>query len=151
TVDGKPYKLALRFKRMYKPYSLTLKDVRTEKYLGTETPKDYSSIVHLKMDSPDPAQAVDRDDIRIWMNNPLRFHGETFYQSSVGVDPITREESTGLQVVTNKGWMIPYVSCMIVAVGMLFQFVITLSRFLGRVRADVSLGEFDDRRQAHIL
>ncbi len=132
TVDDKPYQLALRFKRTYKPYSFTLKDVRAEKYLGTQTPKDYSSIVHLRVDSPDPAKKVDRDDVRIWMNNPLRFHGETFYQSNVGEDPITRGETTGLQVVTNTGWMIPYVSCMIVAVGMLFQFSVILLRFLNR-------------------
>lgn len=138
-VDGKPYQLALRFKRTYKPYSFTLKDVRAEKYLGTQTPKDYSSIVHLKMDSPDPAKRVDRDDVRIWMNNPLRFHGETFYQSNVGVDPISQGETTGLQVVTNTGWMIPYVSCMIVAVGMLFQFSVALLRFLGRRQAATAL------------
>jgi len=34
TVDGQPYQLALRFKRTYKPFSLTLHDVRAEKYLG---------------------------------------------------------------------------------------------------------------------
>src|SRR5207248_4515900 len=96
--------------------------------------KDYSSLVHLKMESPNPALSVDRDDIRIWMNNPLPFNGETFYQSNVGVDPITREETTGLQVVTNAGWMIPYVSCMIVAVGMLFQFSVALLRFLKRLK-----------------
>jgi ABC-type transport system involved in cytochrome c biogenesis permease subunit len=132
-VDGKARELALRFKRTYKPYSLKLIDVRSDKYLGTETPKDYSSVVHLTMESPDPALNVDRDDIRIWMNNPLRFNGETFYQSNVGVDPITREETTGLQVVTNTGWMIPYVSCMIVGVGMLFQFAVALLRFINRV------------------
>lgn len=134
TVDDRPYRLALRFKRTYKPYSLKLIDVRSQKYLGTETPKDYSSIVHLTMDSPDPAQKVDRDDVKIWMNNPLRFHGETFYQSSVGADPITGAETTGLQVVTNAGWMIPYVSCMIVAVGMLYQFSVALLRFLNRLQ-----------------
>ncbi len=132
TVDDKPYHLALRFKRTYKPYSLKLEDVRSDKYMGTDTPKDYSSIVRLRMDSPDPALKVDRDDVRIWMNNPLRFNGETFYQSNVGVDPITREETTGLQVVTNTGWMIPYISCMIVAVGMLFQFLVALLRFVKR-------------------
>jgi ABC-type transport system involved in cytochrome c biogenesis permease subunit len=142
-VDDKPYRLALRFKRMYKPYSLTLNDVRSDKYMGTDTPKDYSSLVHLRMDSPDPALKVDRDDVRIWMNNPLRFHGETFYQSNVGVDPITREETTGLQVVTNTGWMIPYVSCMIVAVGMLFQFSVTLMRFLNRLQATATPLTYD--------
>jgi ABC-type transport system involved in cytochrome c biogenesis permease subunit len=125
--DGKPYHVALRFKRTYKPYSMRLIDVHTEYYPGTTTPKDYSSTIRLT----EPARDVDRD-VKIWMNNPLRFAGETFYQSSVGPDPITEAETTGLQVVTNSGWMIPYVSCMIVGVGMLFQFGLTLLRFLKR-------------------
>jgi ABC-type transport system involved in cytochrome c biogenesis permease subunit len=126
-VDGKPYHLALRFKRMYKPYSMKLLDVRTEYYPGTTTPKDYSSTLRLT----DAGRDVDRD-VKVWMNNPLRFAGETFYQSSVGDDPVTNAETTGLQVVTNSGWMIPYVSCMIVGVGMLYQFGLTLLRFLKR-------------------
>ena len=127
TVDGKTYDLSLRFKRTYKPYQMTLKDIRKEDYIGTSTPKDYSSYVHLV----DKTRQVDRD-VRIWMNNPLRFAGETFYQSNYFQDPQTGVESTTLQVVTNRGWMIPYVSCMIVAVGMLSHFVLTLLRFLQR-------------------
>jgi ABC-type transport system involved in cytochrome c biogenesis permease subunit len=128
--DGKPYHVALRFKRTYKPYAMRLIDVHTEYYPGTTTPKDYSSTLRLT----EPGRDVDRD-VKIWMNNPLRFAGETFYQSSVGPDPITDAETTGLQVVTNSGWMIPYVSCMIVGVGMLFQFGLTLLRFLKRREA----------------
>jgi ABC-type transport system involved in cytochrome c biogenesis permease subunit len=37
-----------------------------------------------------------------------------------------------LQIVSNNGWMIPYVSCMIVGVGMCYQFILTLLRFLNR-------------------
>ena len=39
--------------------------------------------------------------MKIWMNNPLRFAGETFYQSSYFVD--RGREGTVLQVVTNTG------------------------------------------------
>ncbi len=127
TVDGKTYDLSLRFKRFYKPYSVSLIDVRKEDYLGTDTPRNYSSDVHLI----DESRNVDRK-IHIWMNNPLRFAGETFYQSGYQMDPATKVESTTLSVVTNTGWMIPYVACMIVAVGMLAHFSITLSRFLSR-------------------
>ena len=133
-VDGKSYDLSLRFKRFYKPYSVSLVDVRKEDYLGTDTPRNYSSDVHLI----DPTRNVDRK-IHIWMNNPLRFAGETFYQSGYQMDPATKVESTTLSVVTNTGWMIPYVACMIVAVGMLAHFSITLSRFLGR-RAEAEQG-----------
>ena len=124
-VGGKAYDLGLRFKRTYKPYSLKLVDFRFDKYLGTQTPKNYSSDVRLV----DPTRNVDRE-VKIWMNNPLRFAGETFYQSSFF--PAGDREGTVLQVVTNTGWMIPYVACMLVGTGMLAQFSITLLRFLRR-------------------
>jgi len=129
TVDvaGRAYDVALQFKRTYKPYSVQLKDVSANNYMGTATAKNYSSDIHLV----DPSRHVDRD-IKIWMNNPLRFAGETFYQSSFHRDEATGTEFTGLQVVTNTGWMIPYVACMIVGMGMLAQFSIVLLRFLNR-------------------
>jgi ABC-type transport system involved in cytochrome c biogenesis permease subunit len=130
TLDGKTYDVDLRFKRTYKPYSVTLKDIQDVKYVGTDKTRDFSAYIHLT----DPTQGVDQD-VRIWMNNPLRYHGETFYQSNYHRDERTGEESTGLQVVTNTGWMIPYVSCMIVGVGLLAQFGSALMRFLRR-RAD---------------
>lgn len=125
-VDEKPYQLYLRFKRIYKPYRVKLIDVRKDDYAGTSTVMNYSSDIELV----DPTTNVDRE-IKIWMNNPLRYSGETFYQSGYHADPRTGKEMTTLSVVTNMGWMIPYVSCMIVAVGMLYHFMITLLRFLG--------------------
>lgn len=128
-VDGKTYDLELRHRRTYKPYSMTLLDFRKDDYVGTSTPKNYSSDVYLL----DPSRNVDREKVHIWMNNPLRFAGETFYQSDFGIDPKTQREFTVLSVVSNFGWMIPYVGCMIVGTGMLFQFSNTLLRFLGRI------------------
>ncbi len=133
------WQVALRFRRHYKPYSVHLLDVRKDDYLGTNTAKNYSSDIRLV----DPTREVDRE-IKIWMNNPLRFAGETFYQSSYNARPNPDEpgkmiESTTLSVVQNTGWMIPYVSCMIVATGMLFQFGIVLMRFLKRRDSSRSL------------
>ncbi len=127
-VAGKDYDLYLRFKRYYKDYAVTLNDVKKEDYIGTSTPRNYESMVHIY----DESRNVDRE-ARIWMNNPIRFAGETFYQSGYFKDEQTQTEMTTLSVVTNSGWMIPYVSCMIVAIGMLAQFLVTLTRFLGRV------------------
>jgi ABC-type transport system involved in cytochrome c biogenesis permease subunit len=125
-LGDKSYELALRFKRTYKPYAMKLHDVRFDKYMGTQTAKNYSSDLRVV----DPTRGVDRD-VKIWMNNPLRFAGETFYQSSYDADE-QGHEATTLQVVNNTGWMIPYVACMLVATGMLAQFSITLVRFLRR-------------------
>ena len=111
-VDAATYQLSLRPKRIYKPYSIRLNDFRFDKYLGTSKAKNYSSDIHLT----DPARGVDRD-VRIWMNNPLRYAGETFYQSGFATDEATGTEVTILQVVSNSSWMIPYVACVMVAHG----------------------------------
>lgn len=125
-VGDRVYELALRPKRYYKDYRFTLKDVKKEDYLGTSTPKNYASTVGI-ID-----QTRNVDEVKtIWMNNPLRFADETFYQSSYhrGADGV---EHTTLSVVANSGWMMPYVSCMLVAIGMLAHFLLLLVRFLTR-------------------
>jgi ABC-type transport system involved in cytochrome c biogenesis permease subunit len=127
---GKSFDLGLRHKRIYYPYSLTLKDFRFDRYTGTNTPKNFSSLVVLQ----DPANNVDRE-VPIWMNNPLRYGGTTFYQSDW--DKRT-EQGTVLQVVANPGWMAPYVACMLVMTGMLAHFGVSLTRFLSRTPAPAS-------------
>jgi len=122
TVDGKTYELYLRFARTYKPYSIHLVDFEHKKYMGTDKPKDFSAHVRVI----DESQNIDRQ-VRIWMNNPLRFAGETFYQSSF--DP-QDPKVTVLQVVKNAGWMVPYVACMIVATGLTAHFGMYLVSFL---------------------
>ena len=130
-VGDKPYYVALQFQRDYKPYTIQLHDVNGDKYLGTEIPRNFSSKIQLV----DHERGVDRQ-AQISMNAPLRYGGETFYQSGFddgmkGPHP-TGVKSTTLQVVANFGWMIPYVACMVVITGMLAQFLITLARFLNR-------------------
>jgi ABC-type transport system involved in cytochrome c biogenesis permease subunit len=123
-VDGRQYSVSLRDKRTYYPFTMTLKDFRFDRYTGTNTAKNYSSLVQLV----DPAQNVDRE-VLVWMNNPLRYAGLTFYQQTF--DERT-ERTSVLQVVKNPGWMIPYVACMLVATGMLAHFGVVLARFLRR-------------------
>jgi hypothetical protein len=120
TAGDTTYDLFLRFKRSYKPYTIHLIDFRHDKYIGTNIPKNFSSLVRLV----DPQRNVDRQ-VKIWMNNPLRYAGETFYQWRFQGDRITV-----LQVVRNAGWMVPYVSSMVVAVGLLMHFGLHLAAFL---------------------
>ncbi len=127
-VGDKTYHVSLRFQRSYKPYSIRLLDIVKDDYQGTDTPRDYSSYVHLV----DPSNNFDDDELRIWMNNPLRYNGETFYQSNYSPPAAGRPETTTLSVVTNVGWMIPYVACMVAFVGMGYHFGQNLVRFLNR-------------------
>lgn len=124
-IEGKKYTLELRFKRSYKPYTLHLIEFRHDKYIGTETPKNFSSQIRLV----DPEQKIDRE-VLIYMNHPLRHAGETFYQADFRGD-----STTILQVVRNPGWLLPYVSCLIVSVGLIVQFVLSLLKFLRKEAA----------------
>jgi ABC-type transport system involved in cytochrome c biogenesis permease subunit len=131
SVGGKQYLMQLRFKRMYKPYTVHLLDFRHDRYLGTNVPKDFSSHIRLV----DAAHNVDRE-VRVWMNNPLRYRGETLYQS--GFKP--GDKTTILQVVRNPGWLMPYFACAIGALGMVIHFGIMLVGFVRkRLSADASV------------
>ncbi|MEO6434334.1 MAG: cytochrome c biogenesis protein ResB, partial [Tepidisphaeraceae bacterium] len=121
-VGDKKYLLQLRFKRLYKPYTIYLKDFRFDRYLGTNEAKDFSSFVRFV----DPTHNVDRD-VRIWMNNPLRYRGETLYQADWIKET---ERGTVLQVVQNPGWLMPYFACAIGALGMLIHFGMHLTKFM---------------------
>jgi ABC-type transport system involved in cytochrome c biogenesis permease subunit len=131
-VDGKTWQIALRKERTYKPYALTLLDFTHDRYTGTNTPKNFASRVRLV----DPSRGEDRE-VLIWMNHPLRFAGETFYQASF--DERT-DLTTVLQVVRNPGWLIPYISCTIVALGMLIHFGAHLVGFISRAGQDAPAG-----------
>ncbi len=116
--------LAFRMKRHYKPFELKLNQFHFDRYPGTETAKNYSSELRLV----DTEKNVDREVV-VKMNNPLRHRGEAFFQSSFTPD----EKATILQVVQNPGWMLPYISCILVMAGMTLHFSIKLVIFLSRV------------------
>ena len=127
SVDGKEYRIGLRFKTLYKPYELKLNDVKAEYYTGTDTPKWFSSQVELL-----DIASTSKTEHEIWMNNPLRYKGETFYQS--GYDKSGGQEFSTLQVVRNRGWMIPYICCMFTVVGLAGQFGSSLLGFLKKAQ-----------------
>jgi hypothetical protein len=120
TYQGKTWEVALRFKRYYKPFSLSLIKFTHEKYAGTEIPKNFASRVRLKADD----SHEDRE-ILIYMNNPLRYSGLTFYQAS-----FEGEHISILQVVRNPSWVLPYISCILMALGLVVQFSIHLVGFI---------------------
>jgi hypothetical protein len=120
-IGDRVYYMALQFKRTYKPYSIQLLDFQHDRYVGTNMPRNFSSRVRLV----DPVHNEDREAL-IYMNHPLRYRGETFYQASYKAG----DTGTVLQVVRNPGWLIPYIACALGALGMLMHFGISLTRFL---------------------
>ncbi|MBM3883012.1 MAG: cytochrome c biogenesis protein ResB [Verrucomicrobia bacterium] len=125
--EGRTFELALRPVRYYRPVSLELMKFSHDKYMGTEIPKNFSSRVRLRQ----PETGENRE-VLIYMNNPLRYGGETFYQSGYDErDP----RVTILQVVRNPSWLTPYFSCTLVGVGLGVQFLTHLVGFVKRKRA----------------
>lgn len=134
---NKTLDIALRFRRYYEPFSLTLLKATHEKYKGTENPKNFSSQVRLK----NKATNEDRE-VLIYMNHPLRYGGLTFYQHQMAADEAAVQQghipNSTLQVVRNPTWLTPYLACLMVGAGLLVQFLTHLVGFLRKQKKKLS-------------
>jgi len=117
---GRIYEISLRFARHYLPFSLTLLKFTHDRYAGTNIPKNFSSRVRLT--TPD---GIDDREVLIFMNNPLRYAGLTFYQAGFE----NNDTTSILQVVRNPSWLLPYIACVAMTLGFLIQFGIHLFTF----------------------
>lgn len=124
--QGRRYQFGLRPQRHYKSFSLHLVEFKFDRYPGSEIPKNFSSRVRLER--PDTGE---NREVLIYMNSPLRYGGETFYQADWDHED---EKGTILQVVRNPGWLTPYFACVIVAAGLVTQFMIHLVGFAKKRR-----------------
>ncbi len=125
TLAGKHYQLALRFTRHYKPYTITLQKFTHELYKGTDIPKNYASQIRLQ----NPRTGEDQEHL-IYMNSPLRYAGETFYQGSFEKG----DKVSILQVVRNPSWLTPYFACVMMSLGLIVQFMSHLIGFAKKRR-----------------
>ncbi|HAQ57617.1 MAG TPA: ResB protein required for cytochrome C biosynthesis [Opitutae bacterium] len=123
TLGEQSWEIALRLKRHYYPFEVELVDFSHEKYPGTEIPFNYSSEVMVRHSDTTKNQKA-----LIYMNHPLRYEGLTFYQASFAND----DRTSIFQVVRNPGWVLPYVSVLLMGVGMLVQFGMHFFKFLNK-------------------
>ncbi|HXT38524.1 MAG TPA: cytochrome c biogenesis protein ResB [Candidatus Angelobacter sp.] len=135
---GKQFTFTLRPSRVYTPFSLSLLKATHSVYTGTATaaspdgiPKDFRSRVRVE----NPRTGENRE-VEIYMNSPLRYSGLTFYQYQMAAGEVARQAgrvpSSTLQVVRNPAWLTPYAGCIIVAAGLVTQFMIHLVGFVSR-------------------
>jgi ResB-like family len=122
-IQGKNYQIVLRPKRYYQPFNIRLEEFRHDRYAGTDIAKNFSSKVQLI----DPTKHENRETL-IFMNHPLRYSGLTFYQA--GFD--NNDQTTILQVVKNPSWLVPYISCALLVLGLVVQFGMHLLSFVRR-------------------
>ena len=127
-LGGKTWEIALRFKRTYLPAFVHLEDFQHDRYPGTDIPYNFSSTVVIR----DKATAQERHAL-IYMNNPLRFGGLTFYQASFA----DNDTKSMFQVVRNPARWLPYVATGIMSLGLVVQFVLSFLHHSGRRKKPV--------------
>ena len=129
-VGDNTVRVALREERKYLPYGIKLVHATHKVYPGSEIPKDFRSRVQI--DNP---QTKENRETEISMNDPLRYAGLAFYQYQMTKDEFDRAPGQSvLQVVHNPSWLAPYIGCIVVAVGMLWQFLHHLVGFISKRR-----------------
>ena len=118
--QGELWGVTLRSEREYLPYSIELIDIENEFYQGTEIPFNFESDIVLNMEENQSRRAL------VYMNTPLRHAGKTFYQYQMNA----AADYTVFQVIRNPSWLVPYIACILVSIGLLWQFSFHLVRFL---------------------
>jgi hypothetical protein len=133
-VAGRKFTFTLRPTQVHFPFSLTLLKATHTTYPGTDIPKDFRSRVRLNN-----SRTGERREVEISMNHPLRYGGYTYYQYQMDAGQLTREAgrtpTSVLQVVRNPGWLTPYVGCIMVAIGLMIQFLYHLIGFVSKRKA----------------
>lgn len=121
--EGRTWKIGFRFEREYKPFSLSLIELKHDIYPGSNIPKNFSSLVRLQTEDG----TEDRESL-IYMNHPLRHQGFTFYQYQMD----SANGFSVLQVVRNPARALPYIACILMSAGLLWQFTFHLTKFARR-------------------
>lgn len=115
-LKGKTYYFILRHKRFELPFIIKLKSFKAQFHPGTQIAKSFESLVTITNGS------LERQ-VRIYMNNPLRYKDYTVYQASYETDSMGRQYST-LAVVKNFARILPYIACLLVFFGLALHFLI---------------------------
>ncbi len=128
---GKEWRVAMRPRRWQLPFTIRLDRFVRELHPGTSMPSEFSSFVT-------KTEGGEERQIRITMNEPLRHHGFTFYQSSWGpqnAGPNDRLYSV-FSVVRNPADQVPLYACIITTLGLAWHFLLKLAAYLRRERAN---------------
>lgn len=107
---GKEYQIALRKQQRRLPFRVELLDFKREIHPGTALAKSYQSRVRIHDDDAQWESLIS-------MNEPLRYKGYTFFQSSF-LETANGDVSV-LAVVLNAGRTFPYLSGIVLCIGLL--------------------------------
>ncbi len=129
-VDGIKYNIALRKKQTILPFEIELIDFEKRVYPATNKPKSYKSEVILYENGAEWRSIIQ-------MNEPLRYRGYTFYQSSFIQNG--EQEATVFAVVKNAGRMFPYIASIVMCIGLLVHVILRLPKLMKSRAVKVAL------------
>jgi len=116
-IEEENFRFELRPYRTYVPFEIELIDFNKTMHAGTEVASSFSSSVNLI------EKGISRK-VLIEMNVPLRHYDYTFYQASfIEGDEI---ETTVLATVKNYGRLFPYISSVIMCIGILVHMLVMM-------------------------
>ncbi len=124
---GKVYQLIIGPRVYQLPHNIRfeLVDFIAEYHPGTRRPRHFSSDIRIHQNGT-------LREARIQMNEPLRMHGYTFYQSSFE-QKMDGQEATILSVVKNYGQWFPYISSIIICIGIALHLLLHYPAYLTRI------------------
>ncbi|MBP9674709.1 MAG: cytochrome c biogenesis protein ResB [Bacteriovoracaceae bacterium] len=100
------------------PYEIKLDKFHMEKDPGTETPASFESFVTLRAFGKESTH-------HIFMNNPLKFSGMTFYQASYFPVPELNSYGSVLSVNYDPGRILKYLGALLIVLGAIWHYRIT--------------------------
>ncbi len=116
-IDGVETRIYLTKKSLTLPFELTLNKFNMDKDPGTNNPASYESFVNLFRDG-------ENSNHHIFMNNPLKYDGFTFYQASYSQDPDTGQYSSTLSVNVDQGRFLKYLGSLLLVLGACWHYTL---------------------------
>ena len=126
-VDGKKVEFYLTKETLNLPFEFVLTNFKMDKDPGTNNPASYESFVRL-FSSEGPS------DHHVFMNNPLKYKGFTFYQASYSQDQQGNYSST-LTANVDQGRPLKYLGSLFLVFGAIWHYL--LNRKLWKKKADL--------------
>lgn len=115
-VGGKRVNFYVTKETLTMPFELVLTEFKMDKDPGTNNPASYESFVKLFTNTGS-------ENHHIYMNNPLKYSGFTFYQASYGQDSNGNYQST-LSVNVDQGRPLKYLGSLMLVFGAWWHFAI---------------------------
>lgn len=115
TAGGRNYSIIYGKAQTMLPFAIGLNDFIKDDYPGVDKARNFTSEIIVR----DGEQEI---PATITMNEPLRYGGYTFFQSSF--DDNRDVEISVLSVVQNKGWLFPYIGALVIAAGLILHLIL---------------------------